>query len=143
MLFNNLLEIKIESCLPCIDVFDDDNISPPTWGMCMMATVNPAIKSAAMFFLKSYFGIQVIGGTIRTVWIKSMQRRQCPIHNGILQSIVWSSRYLQFWKMITVHCGFSTKVTCTFLMQENMQELSKINTFKPRKTTISSTLLIR
>ena len=45
----------------------------------MMATVNPATKSAAMFFLKSYFGIQVVGGTKQT-WIKGIYL----MHNGTL-----------------------------------------------------------
>ena len=39
--------------------------------------------------------------------------------------------------------GFSTKVTCAFLLQEKILELSEINTFKPQETTISPTLLIR
>ena len=34
-------------------------------------------------------------------------------------------------------------VTCAFLLQENAYKLSGLITFKPRKTTISSTLFIR
>ena len=35
--------------------------------------------------------------------------------------------------MFIFNCGFSTKVTCAFLVQKNIQKLSKLNTIKPRK----------
>ena len=35
------------------------------------------------------------------------------------------------------------KVTCEFILQENTKEWSELNTFKPIKTTISSTLLAK
>ena len=40
-------------------------------------------------------------------------------------------------------CGFSTTVTCAFLALETMEKLTELNTFEARKTTFSSTLLIR
>ena len=39
---------------------------------------------------------------------------------------------LQFWKLFFFNSGFSTKVTCAFLLQENIKTLSlRINHFKP------------
>ena len=29
-------------------------------------------------------------------------------------------------KLIILNCGFSTKVTCSYLLQENMKDLSKL-----------------
>ena len=45
--------------------------------------------------------------------------------------------------MINFKCGFSTKVTCAFILQEDVSELSELNTFKPRKITIVLKILIR
>ena len=46
--------------------------------------------------------------------------------------------------MIIFNCRLATKVTRAFLLQENMYELSELNTLKPRnKTMISSTVLKR
>ena len=36
------------------------------------------------------------------------------------------------------HLWFLYKITCAFLLQENEQELSELNTFEPRKITISN-----
>ena len=46
-------------------------------------------------------------------------------------------------KLIIFNCGFSTKVACAFPLQENIKEFSELKAFKPWKTTISSTWLIR
>ena len=46
-----------------------------------------------------------------------------------------------FSKTDFLNSGFSIKVTCAFPLQEK-HELSELNSFKPRKTTISSPLLI-
>ena len=35
---------------------------------------------------------------------------------------------------VKIYCGFSTKLTCSLLQEEKPQELSKLNTFKLRKT---------
>ena len=35
-----------------------------------------------------------------------------------------------------INCGFSKKVTCTFLLRENIQELLEFNNFKIRKNQI-------
>ena len=43
--------------------------------------------------------------------------------------------------LIIFNCGFSTKVSTEFPLQENMQKWSEFNTFKPRKATLSSKLL--
>ena len=50
---------------------------------------------------------------------------------------------LLFFKQIIFNFGFSTNLTLAFLLQGNIDELLQLNTFKPRNTTISSTLLIR
>ena len=36
-------------------------------------------------------------------------------------------------KKIILNCEFSTKVSCAFLLQENIEKLSELNTFKPWK----------
>ena len=41
---------------------------------------------------------------------------------------------LNFCKLFIFNCGFFTKVTCAFLLQENTLELSEINTLKPQKS---------
>ena len=47
-------------------------------------------------------------------------------------------------KLIIFNCGFSTKVSYLFPMQENiLQDLKELKTFKPRKTTKTCPLLIR
>ena len=45
--------------------------------------------------------------------------------------------------IIIFNCGSSIKATCAFLLRENIWELPELNTFKPNKMKISSTLLIR
>jgi len=50
---------------------------------------------------------------------------------------------LLFFKQIIFNFGFSTNLTLAFLLQENINELLQLNTFKPRNMTISSKLLIR
>ena len=37
-----------------------------------------------------------------------------------------------FLKLMILNCDFSTKLICAFLLQENIWELSEINTFKER-----------
>ena len=66
-----------------------------------------------------------------------MQRIQSMIHNGtlrlsdqvylsdILLFIIFRNDYFQLWLLY--------KVTSTFLLQENIYELSEINTIKPKK----------
>ena len=44
------------------------------------------------------------------------------------------------FKTVFFSCGFTLKVDCAFLLQEQIFEFSQLNTFKPRKTTISCTL---
>ena len=75
----------------------------------------------------------------------SMQRWQCHVYNDTLKLNIYESviNVYNFGKLIIFNCGFNTKVTCAFLVQENRLELFPINIFKPRKITISSTLLIR
>ena len=41
------------------------------------------------------------------------------------------------------NCGFNTNLIRVFLLHVNSYELSKLNTLKPSKTKISSTLLIK
>ena len=38
--------------------------------------------------------------------------------------------------LIIFNSGFSTKLTCTFLLQKNILEVSELNTCKPRKNII-------
>ena len=40
--------------------------------------------------------------------------------------------------ILITHYGFSSKLTCAFLLQKNIWDLSYLHTFEPRKTTISS-----
>ena len=54
-----------------------------------------------------------------------------------------SSRMNYISMFIIFNCGFCTKVTCAFLLQEDNKKLLELNTFKPRKTTISYTLMSR
>ena len=88
-------------------------------------------------------------GTVSVISsLQSMQRWKYPIYNCTLKSIVGSSTnkismfkylktdYVRLWLL-------QKSVLRAFFLQENKSELSEINTFKPRKTTISSTLLIR
>ena len=37
------------------------------------------------------------------------------------------------FKRIVFNCEFVTKVTCPFLLHENISELSELNIFKPKK----------
>ena len=47
-----------------------------------------------------------------------------------------------FFKLFIFVCGFSAKVTCAFLA-ETIEKLIEINTFRVKKTMVSSTFLIR
>ena len=38
--------------------------------------------------------------------------------------------------MLILNTSFSTEVTCAFLLEENIVEISELNTFKPRERTI-------
>ena len=68
---------------------------------------------------------------------KVMQRCKRPIHISTLESFVCLS--LSIISMLIIlkndyfHCGFSKKVTCGFLLQENTSWISELNTFKLRK----------
>ena len=62
------------------------------------------------------------------------------------KGIFWGGKYLKRIKSFYVlfFICFSTKVTCSFLLQEKtFNELLELPTLKPRKMTISSTTLIR
>ena len=50
---------------------------------------------------------------------------------------------LQFYQLIILSCSYHKKVTCRFLLQENIKKLLELNTFKPGTTKISFTILKR
>ena len=53
----------------------------------------------------------------------------CPIYNGTLKSFVWSSiSLILMW--IVFNCGFSTKITCALLLQEDIEELFLLENIK-------------
>ena len=64
-------------------------------------------------------------------------------HNGILKSFVLSSmnwyQCVLNWVNWTdnFQLWFPSKVTCPFLLQESIEELSELHNFKPGKATIS------
>jgi len=57
-----------------------------------------------------------------------MQRRPFPIYNGAHKRNVLSS--LNRHECLNLE-GVSKKVTCAFLLEVNIKELTKLNNFKP------------
>ena len=75
------------------------------------------------------------------MWIINAWTSMLPLKALSIQ--VWIRyRCLFFLSWLFFNCGFTTKVTCAFLLQENKEELPDL-TVKPRKTTVFSTFLIR
>ena len=70
-----------------------------------------------------------------------MQRWLYLIYKVCLIKYEFDINGFNFEKKIIFNCGFSTKVTCVFLLRENIWELSE-KTFRAKKTTISYTLFI-
>ena len=66
-----------------------------------------------------------------------MQRWQCLILNSTLDSVVWSTmNQISICVFKNYNVRFYKKVTCAFLLQENILELLEINTIKYRETNI-------
>ena len=78
----------------------------------------------------------------------SMQRWQCQIHTVTLNSLIFSimneiSRLIilknDYFQLLFLY----TEVFCAFLMQENIKDLAKLDTFNCRKRQFCSTKFIR
>ena len=103
-------------------------------------------RNITTFFLFNEISILALKGINNLKWI-STYRVACQIYNRIIESFVWSKFHdisINFSLKFDVFIVVSLKSYLRVSYSETLSKiLSKLNTFKTRKRTISSTLFIR
>ena len=101
--------------------------------------IESSLNISYLFFITVVFATYILG------WDKVFQFsfNDFWLHATVLfQALpgqVWIKyESLWFWKLIILNCGFFSRVTWAFLLQENiLVEWSEFNTVESRKATIS------